>query len=552
MRLEPLVKRLSIVQKDLNVVRFGDVINWAQLELLHTVERLINEGKPIRVIVLKARQLGISTEIEAIMFVMAFLMNRMKGLVISHDIDSSEHLLSITQHYWDTYPFKGLYKQKYKGAKRLSWVETGSLLRIATQANVRAGRSHTYQFVHASEVAFYDDPKTLMTGLGQAVPQKPLTALFLESTANGVGNYFHEQWEAAENGDSDYVPLFFPWWKHPEYIMEYSAPLGRLDDEEKVLSGYLMQQGLETDEVRLRLAWRRWAIRNLCQNSTDLFHQEYPTTPEEAFLATGRNIFPLPKLREVYKPMDGIRGRLVREGEKVRFQPDISGSLTIFRWPDTDDLEWGSYYIGGDPTHSTVGDFACAQVISRRTWEQVGVWHGKTDPNSFGEELAKLGTYFNKATISSEIEGPGYATIATLLNLQYPNLYRHRLADRTPGALTGGEGTERWGWSSTFKTKQEAIANLLKVVVDQDIIIHHRQTFNEMKNFVQLPDGSLGNSNGEEHDDCVTSLAIGITCTIYDAPSLMAYGAERAKKEQEERETSGVPWEDWDMDGVRT
>lgn len=540
MKLTPLVNRLSIVQKDLSVVKFGDVMNWAQLELLQTVERLIDEKKPIRIIVLKARQLGISTEIEAIMFVMAFLLKRMRGLVISHDLDSSEHLLSITQHYWDTYPFKDLYTQKYKGAKRLSWVETGSLLRIATAANVRAGRSATLQVVHASEVAFYDDPKTLMTGLGQAIPNKPLTALFLESTANGIGNYFHETWEGAEDGSNDFIPLFFPWWKHPEYVMPFSKPLGKLDDEEKVLSGFLGMQGMDSEEIRLRLAWRRWAIRNNCMNNVELFHQEYPSTPEEAFVSTGKNIFPITHLREVYEQMDGIKGRLVREGSKVRFQPDITGPLTVFRWPDTDDLEWGSYFVAGDPTHSTVGDYACAQVLSRRTWEQVAVWRGKTDPNTFGEELAKLGTYYNKAMLTSEIEGPGYATIAKLLHLEYPFIWKHRLADKTPGTFD-----ERWGWSSTFKTKNEAIGNLLKVLVDHDIVIHDSKTFSEMKNYVQLPSGSFGNSNDEEHDDTVMALAICVTCILYEAPTLMAYGVGKQRKELEERQEQEPVWSDW-------
>lgn len=540
MRLLPLVSQLSIVQKDLTVVKFGDVINWAQLQLLAEVERLINEGKPIRIIVLKARQLGISTEIEALMFIFAFLFNRMRGLVISHDLDSSEHLLGITQNYWDTYPFKDLYSQKYKGAKRLAWHETQSMLRIATASNVRAGRSNTLHFVHASEVGFYDDPKTLMTGLGQAVPNKPLTAMFLESTANGVGNYFHEQWEAAEQGESDYVPLFFPWWKHPEYIAFDHKPLHRLDDEEKLLSNYLSSEGMPNDEIAARLAWRRWAIRNLTQNNTEDFHQEYPTTPEEAFVSTGKNIFPIQKLREVYVPMKGIIGRLVREGNKVRFQPDPTGQLTVFRWPDTDDLEWGVYFVAGDPTHTTVGDYACGQVISRRTWEQVAVWRGKCDPNTFGEELAKLGRYFNNAMISSEIEGPGYATIAKLLHLEYPYIWKHRLADKLPGTFD-----ERYGWSSTFKTKNEAIGNLLKVLVDKDIMIHDSKTFSEMKNYVQLPNGSFGNSNGEDHDDTVMAMAIAVTCTLYEAPTLMAYGAEKAAKEIEERENQEPVWESW-------
>lgn len=512
MQLLPLVRRLTIVTKEGELLRFEP--NWAQLQLLFTVERLVNEGKPVRIIVLKARQLGISTMVEALLFLAAFIYDRFKALVVAHDQDSGQHLLSMTENYWETYPFKPLYNTRYQSRNELAWVETHSAMKVQTAKNTKAGRSRTLHGLHASEVAFWDTPSTTMLGLRQSIPTAPGTFVFVESTANGVGNWFHQQWRLAEEGESGYVPLFFPWHQHPEYTASAiglpPANLGNLDSEERALR----QMGIGDD----RLQWRRYAIKNLTNNDVNQFHQEYPTTPEEAFIASGTNVFPLPKLREVYQPMQGEVGRLVREGSQVRFQPDISGPLRIFRFPSSD-REYGKYFVAGDPTHTTRGDYACAQVINRRTLEQVAVLRLKTDPASFAEDLAKLGRYYNDAVLSSEIEGPGYATIGALLEMNYPYIWQRKWADKTPGKAI----PDTYGWSSTMKSKQLCVGMLLKLVVDADITIHDRMTFKEMEDFVTLDDGGFGNAAKDGHDDTVMALAICVTCHMTDSP-LIPYG----------------------------
>lgn len=540
MKLEVPIRQLYIVRKNLKVEKLDTCINWAQIELLQAVELAMRERRPVRIIVLKARQLGISTIIEALMFTMAMMLPRMRGLVVSHEADSSEHLLGILQTYWDQYWAKPLYTEKYRGMKHLAWKETDSRINVATAKNTKAGRSRTIQFLHASEMAFYDDPKTLMTGLNQAVPDLPFTFEFLESTANGIGNYFHQVWDGTEDDQGKFIPLFFPWWKHPEYIHPFAKPILGLDDEEQTLVRFLRGRGMDVGEVNGRLAWRRWAIKDQVANDVNMFHQEYPSDPEEAFVATGRNIFSLPLLKKVFVEEVGVRGRLTQEGQQVRFQRDPAGPLTIFRTPSSD-IDLGAYMIGGDPTRTTVGDYAVAQVLNRRTWEQVAVWRGRCDPNTFGEQMALLGTYYNKGMVVPEVEGPGMATIAVLLHLEYPLIYKRQLADKTPGVAE-----MRWGWSSTNRTKPQMIGNLLKVVVDKDILIHDRQTFNEMKNYVDLGNGEYGNSAAEEYDDTVTSLAITLTVTMIEALSLPVGGVDdTANVTGMAVPDQSVPWDNW-------
>lgn len=547
--LLPLINQLTIVRKNLGTAKFADVINWAQLEVVKTVEDQLSAGKPVRIIVLKARQIGISTIIEAIAFVLAMVLRNLRVLVVAHELDASEHLLSITRTYWDTYPLRAAYTPQHLSTKKLGWKETNSRIQITTAKNVASGRSRTIHFLHGSEVAYWPDPETLMGGLDESIPDVGMSVVFLESTANGVGDLFQETWEAAESGDSAYIPLFFPWYKHPEYKaselgLDYSeATMLPLDEEEEKLH---KTYGITLD----RLAWRRWKIREMSRgrhesegsvrSALELFHQEYPTTPEEAFLSTGTNVFALPLLRKVYQPRHGKKGRLVQEGNRVRFQPAIDGPLTIFKYPADDDF--GCYMVAGDPTRTVRGDPACIQVLNRRTWEQVAVWRGKIDPASFATPIAQLGRYYNNAVVNTEIEGPGYATIGALLQMDYPYIWKHQWADKAPG-----KEADTYGWSTSHKRKQWLVGNLLRSVVDQDIVIHDATTFFEMKNFVVLPNGEYGPNTPNGHDDTVMALGICLTSIITTAAELIPYGGG----EGPEVVHAGVgeqrpPWEDWE------
>lgn len=537
------VKELSIVTKELEVVKFGDVMNYAQIQLVREVERRLDLGIPIRIIVLKARQIGISTAVEAILFVLAFSIKRFRGMVIAHELDSSEHILGMTETYWDTYPYKLLYTEKYRGRKHLAWKETMSMLRIQTANNTKAGRSQTIQGLHASEVAFWEKPSELMTGLSKSVPKTPLSFIFLESTANGVGNFFHQQWLMAEAGTTSYTPLFFPWWKHPEYRMKVYKPLGRLDEEERVLRDFFIEQGMDPVELVERLNWRRFTIPDECNNDVNQFHQEYPTTPEEAFLSTGHNVFPAKHAKDCYKPKNGIKGRLVNENGTVRFQADSYGPLEIFSYPSKD-TDWGQYVVAGDPTRTIHGDFAVAQVLNRRTLEQCAELRIRCDPNTFGYRLMDLARYFNMALINLDITGPGYATVATIIHNNYPHLWQRQQADQQDGTFLS-----RFGWDTTVKTKPEAIGNMIKVIVDHELVFHSSQLFHEVLNYVDLGGGQYGNSIEGEYDDCVTSMAIGITTVLYEAVSLQAYGEQTSRGNElrisevvEEREPVWATW----------
>jgi hypothetical protein len=528
--LLPLINRLSILDKNFTIVPLEP--NWAQREFLQSYQEQVELNKPVRIIVLKARQLGISTITEALLFLRAKIFPGTHGLVVAHENDSSEHLFSMTHLYWETFPWRGLYTPKYLSRKEMAWRETQSTLRIATAKNIRAGRGRTLASLHASEVAFWERPDELMLGLRQSVPNNPSSMIVLESTANGVGNYFYNLWKAAECGDVEFTPLFFPWWRHPEYTasaIRVPVVLGNLNEEERLL----VRLGCDEDHLQ----WRRWAIANLCGGDINRFHQEYPSTPEEAFIVSGTNVFPLDELRQCYHPEDGVEGHLVRVSDGVEFRPARGGPLRVFKKPGTS-LDWGRYYIGGDPSRATYGDYACAQVINRRTYEQVAIYRRKIDPMTFAEELAKLGIYYNSAGIAPEVEGPGYATVGRLVELDYPNIYRQRFADKNPGKIA-----EMYGWSTTWKRKEWAIGHLIKLITDSSLIIHDQHTFDELRDYITLPNGGYGPADERHgHDDTVMSLSIACICSVTEGPPEPFRDPSAVLKEA----TAGTPsWEDW-------
>lgn len=532
--IAPFIRNLHIVDKDGVSQRLGPIMSWPQQDLLSRVDGDLAANRRIRKQVLKARQVGMSTMIEGIQFAMAMMRENFRGLVLTHENDASAHLLSMMHHYYATFWAKDAYPTKHAAVNQLAWKPNNSHVKIATAKNVDAGVSRTIHYLHASEVALWPAPEALMTGLLQTIPQRPRTFVFLESTARGVGGYFYDTWYDA---DSEFEHLFYPWWAHPQYVAEFIG-LGELargaflpmDDEERHLIGFFSKARkingvvvppMDSSEIKSRLVWRRKTLRTECRGDLDTLHQEYPAEPEEAFIATGSNVFNLEHLRTVYEPIEGDVGVLVREGGAVRFIKNPSGPLTIFKYP-SESREFGWYMIGGDPKKAVEGDFACAQVINRRSWEQCAELRIKCDQSTFGEYMIMLGQMYNNAMVAPEAGIGGGGVVNHVIAKGYPHIWQHRKANKMPGQLDN-----QWGWITNAQTKQEAVGNLQSALVDAcdpvardrgiGMRIHSRVLFHEMKNYITLPDGGFGNADGaKDHDDTVMAWAISLTCTKYE------------------------------------
>jgi hypothetical protein len=187
----------------------------------------------------------------------------------------------MAKRFYEHFPLKALFKTKEDSATSLYFETTGSGYRVGTAGNKSVGRSHTIQLFHGSETAFWPHAEEHASGILQAVPDKNKTFVIFESTANGIGNFFHSKYTDCLSPNSDFDLVFIPWYWQDEYVRDVPEDFIVSDVELKLKELY----GL-TDK---QLSWRRNKISELHTSGIDgdkKFKQEYPCTPEEAFIAT--------------------------------------------------------------------------------------------------------------------------------------------------------------------------------------------------------------------------------------------------------------------------
>lgn len=257
------------------------LLNSAQKYIHSRLEQQKKETGKVRAIILKGRQQGMSTYVEG-----RFLHNTthhkgVRAFILTHDAESTNALFEMTERYYENLPRFVKPSAGAANAKELQFDKLDSGYKIGTAGNKAVGRGQTIQYFHGSEVAFWQNAAEHTKGIMQAIPNGDGSEVILESTANGVGNYFHQQWKAAEKGISDFIPIFVPWYWQDEY--KRSADDFAPTDEELKLSE-LYNLSYE------QLSWRRMKIAELATDGQDgeiSFKQEYPNNAAEAFQVTG-------------------------------------------------------------------------------------------------------------------------------------------------------------------------------------------------------------------------------------------------------------------------
>ena len=335
----------------------------------------------------------------------------------------------------------------------------------------KKGRGGTVNRLHISEAAFFERAEDTFNSLMESVPMHG-SEVVNESTPNGASGFYYEQWKAAVEGRSGYVPHFFPWWIHPAYHRrlepgESLEPLSELE-QSLVLRG-------ATPEA---LAWRRWKVRDK-GGADHLVTQEYPNDPETCFLVSGRCFFDA----ELVVPLVNAATPPVRVDEK--------GQLRVWQEP----RRGSAYVIGADTAEGGGGDPSAAIVYERATGAHVATLHGQFIPWDFAAQLAKLGSFYNGATLAPERNNHGHAVLQSLQREhKYPRIYLHH--DGKPGWLTS-----------------EATRSPMLDALDAS---HRRGTWSscdvallgQMRKFVIALNGKAQAAQGE-HDDLVMASAIG-------------------------------------------
>ncbi|MEK7500454.1 MAG: hypothetical protein AAB649_07705 [Patescibacteria group bacterium] len=259
------------------------VFNKAQVYLHERLEAQKKVTGKVRALILKGRQLGCSTYVQARDFHIVTTTRGMKAYIITHDAEATKNLFDMTKRYNDDMPEGLIPKPDTSSAKELKFSALNSSYAVGTAGNKSVGRSQTIQIFHGSEVAYWPHAEDHAKGILQAVPNELGTEIILESTANGIGNYFYNMWISATTGQSDFQAIFIPWYWQPEYTDNHpDNKIAPLTDEEEEFLGQHADNGL----TREHLFWRRKKIlefSNDYETARELFNVEYPMTALDAF-----------------------------------------------------------------------------------------------------------------------------------------------------------------------------------------------------------------------------------------------------------------------------
>lgn len=511
-------KNLKIVNARGELVKLRP--NLAQRTLVDSVMKDLSSGIPIRYIVLKARKMGLSTIIEALGYWWTATHKYASTAIVAQDSEASDTIYQMFQTYYEnTSPeFKPVTKYYTRHALTFDDDKVGALskglksqIRTMVAKKGSTGRGQTNQFVHGSEVAFWEGGADIMSGLLQTVPLLPSTFIFLESTANGMGGFFYDTWMFAKKGESSFKPFFFAWHEHPEYELNVPPKFGSLDAEERELIRIFKELGYPQSTWKRKIHWRRTKKKEFTADP-EQFYQEFPMNDMEAFISTGRPVFDSRKLIQMDQTANRARFEWCELiGEKkttIKIQKVEFGQLKIWDYPVKD----RKYVIGGDVSegkevaaNGKEGDYSVLTVMDRTNNKVVARWRGHIDPDKLGDVACQLGWYYNEATVAIEVNNQGLTTIQRIRDKLYRKLYmREKGADEL-----FDEPTSKMGWRTDKSSKFIMIAELAKFIRDGVIIDVDTVAIREYMTYVR---DDTGRTNAQEghHDDCVMSTAIAV------------------------------------------
>lgn len=491
---------LKIKTKSGTVVPFR--LNDAQRKLYAVAKRQQDAGKPVRLIILKARQLGFSTLTEGLIFHACATRKNVNALIVAHREDATANLFRMSKLFYDELPAPVKPMLRASNAQELVFENPSKLrserearpglrsrIRCATAGGRGIGRSDTLQCVHLSEYAFWPDgadgKASTLAGILQAVPSLPGTMVVIESTANGFED-FKERWDAAVAGENDFEPVFFAWFENPEYSMPVVPGTEWTPEERDLKAAYQL-----TDE---QLQWRRWCIANNCGGSLDMFRQEYPASPGEAFLHSGTGVFDNEQIVLRLERLPGPAGRgEFTDGEWTESE---TGAITLYELPE----EGVPYVLGGD-TAGEGSDYFTAIVIDNVTGRIAAKLRQKYSEPEYVRQIYALGRFYNDALVAIETNFSTYP-VMKLQEMEYPNQYSREREDTYTRQMR-----KSYGFRTDRQSRPRAIANLVEVFSSHPEWFTDRELLEEMLTFCYNEDHRPEALAGK-HDDLVMAAAI--------------------------------------------
>lgn len=426
--------------------------------------------------ILKARQLGFSTEGLIDLLDETITHKNTNSAIIAHERQKVQVLFEIVRRAYENMPQELRPKISFDNRNELYFPDLDSKIFVTLDT-----RGETIHNLHVSELAFVKNAEEKMAGILASVPKGGRVTF--ESTANGMSGYFFDEWM---NEDSIMGKFFYNWMWNEEYSLETDKTLEELHDiylpiaRRYSLIEDLIEQYNPTPE---QMAW----YIDEAKKQKDKMRQEFPTTPLEAFISSGTNIF-------FYED-------LTAHQTDVPITTKYAGNFKCWEEP----LQGFRYVMGVDTSEGFGGDNSVICILNAHTGEQVGEYVSNTiKPDELAGIVIELGKWYNNAYAVIEYNNSGISTINTLKN-KYYNLYRREQYDKTSKKMT-----DAVGWRTTGTTKPLLVDQLEEAVREQSIFVRSEETIKEMQTFVRTDEpGKQGyGAEGSNKDDRV--IAIGL------------------------------------------
>lgn len=539
----PALADLTIADKLGKLVPFRPLPAQARIRQMIAEQRAdIEAGRRphgrVRIVVVKARQMGISTEAQAELFELIAGRPFSHALTIAHVAESAAHLHGIATRFYRTLPDHIRPERQAQNARGITFappLESRLGIEVVGEG---AGRSRTLHGLHASEVALWPgDVRETLAALRGGLVSEPWCLEILESTGYGLGGGFYDEYQAAKK---DGRALFFPWFEDPRYR---TRPALTLDDirrmggereaiehieatvercsavpalqaggallGDRVEGGVVLREpGMHTGtsepgNARVagldgeQLAWLAQKLLGEYGGDVRRFKREFPATEEEAFTGDARQVF-----------SEAIIGRVdvsVADGSLERASWDGGGlscpAIHLVRvireagGPDS------AYVIGADPAEGLEhGDDSALVVIDRVRRRVCACARTGLDPDEFAVLLLALARYYNQAWLCVELNSIGYAVISRLLDTGYPKLFRERMHETITARVASS-----FGYRTTAGSKARAVGSLISQVRVEGLAIPFPEIREQMVTFVRDERGKMGAVPGTK-DDLVSAL----------------------------------------------
>lgn len=544
-------------------------LNRPQRKLIMRFERRRLQGKPIRLILLKARQWGGSTATQIYMAWLQLVHKvGLNSLIVGHVKDASTEVKDMFDKLIKEYPVSMLYEigEAYNETepKIVGVGQSGNIhripqrnckIKVGTAEKPNSARGGDYNLVHCTEVGLWvttdgKTPEQIVRSACSGILLKPYTMIVYESTANGTGNFFQREYDAAKNNKSQFEALFISWFE----IEQYSAPIDDINafatklwenrnnanaasdrEESGKYLWWLWEQGATLEAIN-------WYIleRSKYTDHGDMA-SEYPSDDVEAFVHSGARVFDkyhVEKFKKCCKAPKYV-GDVYADGDEgedalsnLRFKEDKQGLLWVWSKPDVDDkLEVTDRYlvvvdIGG---RGKKADWSVIVVFDRLNQIEggkpvvVAQWYGHIDMDMLAWKAAQIAAFYDNALLVIEsntlethdkerqVDGDMSGYILNQIKDVYSNLYARQQSDEE---IQEGE-PKKYGFHTNVATKPKIISTLVKVIREQSYVERDSRCLDEYLCYEKKKNGAFGAITGK-HDDLLMTRAIGLHISFYE------------------------------------